>query len=257
MNGVSLDYVVNLVKIDRESYGSGDIARILNYAILGYRSLRISTEMRVKVVELMPNHIYTAELPKDYSKYTKVGVYVGGTIVNLSHNKDIIDDSRILTGKASRDECGDSLFDSDSESQVEANCGCEGSYYIGHYRNGEYVGEQYGYGVSDRGGFRINADSGTITFSHSLGKRKAIMEYVSNGIDDDGSTIIPIEAVDTIRNYVHWQLSRFDKKAGISKERELWGDYRASLYEYRDKKFAITLNDFANSLVSNYNNRVR
>jgi hypothetical protein len=247
---VSLNYIVNLVLMDINENTSVKRKKALQYAILGLTRLNLYTLDSIRTVYLTQNDNFTVDVPNDYIDYTKIGVVLDGQIITLSLNNDIPfpDKNKCApVNNASKDDTVFNLFGSDYYFPDF------GYSYLDYYRNGQYVGEQYGLG----GGlglfeFRYNPEDRQIAFTDKANNGEIILEYKSSGINKDGSSIVPREAVEPLRRWVHWQLDEYnDKIAQSAKTRrerlflEAEADLRHfnfifTIDEYMDNKYSVS-----------------
>lgn len=246
---VSLNYIVNLVLMDINENTSVKRKKALQYAILGLTRLNLYTLDTVRTAYLRQNDNFTVDVPNDYIDYTKVGVIIDGQLITLSLNPDIPfpDKNKCAPVENPEDAGVFSLFGNDFYFPDF------GYSYLDYYRNGQYIGEQYGLG----GGlglfeFRYNEEDRQIAFSERANDGEIILEYKSSGINKDGSSIISREAVEPLRRWVHWQLDEYnDKIAQSAKTRrerlflEAEADLRHltfmfTLDEYLDNKYSVS-----------------
>jgi hypothetical protein len=85
--------------------------------------------------------------------------------------------------------------------------------FSSHYHNGEYRGGVYGLGggLNGLGYYRLNPETNQIQFSSDVPTTEIVLEYISDGINQDGTTIIPIEAVEPLITFIRWKLAESPK----------------------------------------------
>lgn len=212
---VNIDYVVKQCLADIQDYSTTQYQRFLQFANLGFIDLNLFVLENIKVAYLPVNPNKTVNLPDDYIYYTKVGIEVNGKIWTLTLN-----DSQLMPRKT--DDCGETIPPSvEITSQDPANNRLPdyGYYFASHYRNGQYVGEMFGLGGGfNTGYFRIDVEKRQITMNSEVPVDEIILEYKSTGISADGTDIIPRQAVQALRAYIHWQRIENNEKIAESKK---------------------------------------
>lgn len=245
---VNLNYVVNLVRMDRNDFTTHDFQKTLQWIILGYRDLHFKYLKNVEVLRTRPNDAMIVNLPNDYEYYTKIGIVTTGGVFILSLNPDLPVDPKIDCGVPTQD--------------IIESCTCSNPASYGVYpggfwptfRNGQYVGELYGRsgGVNPAGYFKIDEKRRQIRFS-KIPKTELYIEYVSSAQNVNGSTLIPTGAVQTLRHYTHVQFSQHDdiNKITIADKQQ-----RIANYEIAKREFGLqqmpTLTDFIDAINSGF-----
>ena len=78
-------------------------------------------------------------------------------------------------------------------------------FFTDHFRNGQFVGGLYGLpGGIDDAYYRVDKDNRQIIFSGSVPRSEIVLEYITSGLKADGSSLIPRQAVPTLRAYIDW-----------------------------------------------------
>lgn len=210
----NVNFVTELVKHDLQDFSTSRNNKFLTNALHCLRSeLGLKVERQISYAYIKPNEAFQVAYPRDFARYTRLGINYGGRIITLSVNNDLILQNKFT-------DCGDVLID---EIETTANLPIEstwGGYYAPHYRNGQYIGEQYG----QRGGFNANGyfkffdKQRIIQFDPNFPRSdqfEYILEYVSDGTGDNGMTIISLPAVEPIRRYCHWMEVCFDSSKSL------------------------------------------
>jgi hypothetical protein len=150
-----------------------------------------------RTVYLTPNSIGQIKLPKDFVSYRAVGVCVNGHIVTLTLCEDIC----LAHGC---DECGNPI----SEQPVITNgqTFTPGYFFQPAWRNGQWVGEQYGVpaGQNYRGYYRFDYNAGVIQLSGVIPQTEIVLEYTSNATNLCGQTNVPDYITEAITAFVVW-----------------------------------------------------
>ncbi len=212
MKVTTLDYVVKNVLVQMGDNSLNHYQSLLQYAIRGFRRLNLFATTTTKTVYLNMSPSKTVPLPTDYVKYTKIGMCCNGHVILLG-----LDDS-ICTGNKVN-ECGDPLPIVVNKLQQDASLSTDlFSFFfpfLDFFRNGQYIGGVYGLGggMNSRGYYKIDTANNQIQFSSETPSLPILLEYISDGLSPDGSASIPIEAVECLIAFVHWQRLQFDRNA--------------------------------------------
>ncbi|MEE9337998.1 MAG: hypothetical protein V3U87_07965 [Methylococcaceae bacterium] len=255
---VNINYIVNLVLLDLDSYTTSLRKKVTQYAILGYQNLNLYLMPQIKVAYLKQNENFTVDLPNDYIYYTKIGIEVCGRVVTFSLNENISHERADCLKEC----CCDPEPSCDSGQSVETISVLGSDYFVPgdgyffaeHYRNGQYVGEMYGMGggvsVAE---FRIDEANRQIAISRFFPNKEVILEYKSSGVSEDGSTVVPREVVEALRAYIHWQLGWYnDRIPAVHKEqkqKQYYIEYNKlhklkasfTMDEYLDNKYSVSV----------------
>lgn len=243
----NLAYCVASVQADLEDYASHGKKRLCHFANKGYRDLGFKGDNRVKTVYIAPNEVYKGSLPTDFAYHTKIGVNYHGQWITLTKNDNLFTSVPL-------DECGNDIFDVVSDGAIPSEqCSL---FYAPHWRSGNFVGEMYsaGGGFSSLGGFKIDNHNNIIQFDPKYPKMMYAVEYVSDGSDADGSTLIPTIAVDYITKYIKHEIE--DNRRGKNRDRalvyELWGALNRARQDYKDLLYLPSISEFCDASYQSY-----
>lgn len=249
MKTATLDTVVRNVLVQMEESSLRRYQTLLQYAIRGLRELTLnagnSQGLKIKHLPMLPNK--AVNLPSDYVKYTKIGICVNGRVVVLG-----LDESLCLNNNYS--ECGDPLevamSNIDNASYAPFSFGFP---FAGYYQNNQYVNAVFGMGggFNSRGYFRINNDMNQIQFSSEVGALEIVLEYISDGMNPDGSAIIPIEAVEYLIAFVFWKMKEAQSS---STESEIMRWRNETMIKFKNCKHIVnsfTMAEYLDSYRSN------
>ena len=153
-----------------------------------------------KTVYLTPNDLLQIVLPKDFVEYRAVGVCVNGHMITLTLCEDIC----LAHGC---DECGNPLTGQEitqSENSPQPLSG--GYFFLPAWRNGQWVGEQYGIpaGSNYRGYYRFDYNAGVIQLSSVFPNTTIVLEYVSNGKNLCGATMFTADIAEALIAFIVW-----------------------------------------------------
>lgn len=206
----SIDYCVHSVMSENGTNSTSDYQRLLQIAYRGFRELNLYLMPSIKTVNLPISDLLTVDLPDDYVSYTAIGVCVNGRIITLT-----LCDEICLARKV--DSCGQTLPEVMQKITDFDPSNDFGFWFNSYFRNGQYVGEQYGAtgGWNDRGYYRIDLDRNQIQFAGVIPKTEIVLEYKSNGLSCDGSASIPEELIEPLISYLHWK--NIQNRQGLGK----------------------------------------
>jgi hypothetical protein len=214
---VPIAYCVRLVQMDLDDYTTNQYEKLLQYAILGYQDVNLTSMHSVKVEYLQMNDTMAVDLPSDYDDYYKIGMEINGHFWNLGLNPKLT--------LPREEKCGNDVRDA-----VDSNGTGRGGYlYTSHYRDGNYVGGLFGVGGGFRvAQYRIDSARRQIIFSSNVPYGDIVLEYSSNGIS--AQTLVPRKAVATVVAYMHWR--RLKGKNRLAERREAkqeWDEEKSQL----------------------------
>jgi len=246
---VNLDYVVKTVMTDLDEYSMHNYEKYIRLAARGFTDLNMFTLNNIKVAYLPINQDnFTVNLPNDFVDYTKIGININGNIWTLTLNERMVLPRKV-------DDCGKTISEA-SNCTIDSNSYQYGSgfYFADHYRNGQYVGEMYGLGGGlNIGYYRLDLERRQIALSNAVGGYDEILlEYMSNGIAADGSTVVPRQAVQALVEYVHWKRVEYNERVNINTKRLRQDAYER---EYEKLKFfedLFTMDEYLDHTYSHY-----
>lgn len=174
-----------------------------------------------KTVYLTPNDLFQVTLPKDFVDYRAVGVCINGHMVTLTLCEDIC----LAHGC---DSCGNPISGQTQTVTTPARDVVfpAGYLFLPAWRNGQWVGEQYGIpsGQNFRGYYRFDYANGVIQLSSMLANTtEVVLEYTSSGINLCGQTAIPHYTTEAITAFIVWQSLTGDEREQA--KREYWVEY--------------------------------
>lgn len=213
---VSIRYVVMSVLNRLGDYSMKQYMRILQMAIEGFNEelALYHTDCGIEVVYLEMSDAKTVPLPCDFVDYLRIGIPINGKLRVISkHDKLLFPRTffgsnygsciggafSVLPGS------GDSVGHTDSgDTDSDNSSGLPNAlFFSDHYRNGQFVGGLYGLpGGIDTAYYRIDYENRQIIFSGNIPRSEIVVEYLSNGLKIDGSSLIPRQTVAPLRTYV-------------------------------------------------------
>lgn len=249
-----LSYAVRLVQNDYAESTQTRYQQYLQWAINCFNELRYKVIKGVEIEYLQLNKNGIAKLPSDYHDYTKAGVIVGGHVLNLSVNKDL---TKIVENPHKPIPCPEEMAEAVSKIAYGIHCGDlfdMRMLYQGHYRNGNFVGEMYGYGggYNENGYFQIDKQRGLIQINSIHTDAEFILEYISDGKVGE-QTLIDMNAAHVIRKGIIAQRTQFDSKANLTDKATTKDDYNYALTEYKINEHTPTYVEYMDYIADTNN----
>lgn len=240
-----LSYAVRLVQNDYGETNQARYQQYLQWAINSFNELRYKVITGIEVEYLTLNKNGIAKLPSDYHDYTKAGVIIKGKVLNLSVNKEI---TKYIPNPNDPIPCPEDIKEAISQIGYGIPCGdiFDGRMlYEGHYRNGNFVGEMYGYGggYNENGYFQIDKKRGIIQINSIHTGADFILEYISDGKVSE-QTLIDMNAAHVIRKGIIAQRTQFDSSATATDKEMAKGDYLMAMTDYKINEHTPTYVDY-------------
>ena len=190
---IELEEIINELLVEEGKTSENEFLRYFKLGMNGLKELNFDVSGGVRTVELIvDSNTLTVDLPSDYVRYTKIGVYGNdGDIhpIGLRNKKSLI--STVANDTLSNDD--------------ELNP----SYF-------EYS-QEYGVGGGNNanGYFRVDLENSTIQFSSTLSGKKIIVEYITNSLihPTEGKVVVHQLMADALRGYIYWK--SIHRKRGI------------------------------------------
>ena len=203
---IELEEIINNLMVEEGKTSENDFLRYFKLGMNGMKELSIDVGGGVKTVELIVDaNTLTVDLPNDYIKYTKIGVYGNdGDIhpLGLRNQKSLISTAANST-QVNDDELNPTYF--------------------------EYI-QEYGIGGGNNanGYYRVDLENSTIQFTSSLSSKKIILEYISNSLihPTEGKVVVHELMADAMVAYIYWK-SIYRKRAVPPTDKE---DAKRSYY---------------------------
>ena len=182
---IELEEIINDLLIEEGKTSDNDFLRYFKLGLNGMKELSFDVAGGVKTVELIvDSNSLTVNLPNDYVKYTKIGIYgKDGDVhpLGLREEKSLI--SAVANSSSSNDD--------------ELNP----TYF-------EYS-QEYGVGGGNNanGYYKVDLEGSTIQFTSSLSGKRIILEYISNSFmhPTEGKIVVHEFMVDAMKAYIFWK----------------------------------------------------
>jgi archaellum component FlaF (FlaF/FlaG flagellin family) len=226
MASMTLDQVVREYIIEKNDDTQHNYARLLQLGIHGLRELTMDVSGSPKIIGLTIKDDLTVDLPKDYIRYTKIGVCGSdGNVCAMGLNND-------MCLPRSSDECGNPKIaiqkpsSTSVASQTDINFGYIGANQFSegltdNFRNGELVGRFFGIGGGQNsiGQYRVDTERNQIQFGGGLASTEIVMEYLADVSAVDGNYMIHPYLVECLKAYIGWaSIRRINSVNGGEKE---------------------------------------
>tara|TARA_R110000765_G_scaffold255256_1_gene356004 strand:+ start:940 stop:1653 length:714 start_codon:yes stop_codon:yes gene_type:complete len=196
---IELEEIINDLLAEEGKTSENDFLRYFKLGLNGMKELSFDVSGGVKTVELIvDSNSLTVNLPNDYVKYTKIGVYgKDGDIhpLGLRNDKSLIS-TVANSSQANDDELNPSYFEYSQE------------YGIGG-------------GNNVNGYYKVDLEGSTIQFTSSLSGKKIILEYISNSFmhPTEGKIVVHEFMVDAMKAYIFWK--SIQRKRGVDPTEKL------------------------------------
>ena len=253
---VTIRYVVMSILNRLQDYSLKQYKRLCQIAIEGYTE-ELSTYHLATNVEVVYLHMSTAktvDMPADMIDYTKIGIPINGKLRVITRN-----DNLLLP--RTYDDTGLSVGNSDD---VTSSGAIEGAiFFDSHWKNGQFVGGLFGLpGGIDSHYYRVDMERRQIVFSGNIPRTGIVLEYISTGLKSDGSSLIPRQCVDALRNYVLWKsvendmtgfmTGRAQSKTNMAEMARRKQEFTESIAALRDFELSFTGAELLSAIRSGY-----
>lgn len=241
MKLITLKDIVDDVLVEAGTYDESEYLRYLKVAIRGFTRLNILHIADIKVAYLPISDINTVSLPSDYVSYSKIGININGDIWTLGLNDKM--------AFARTESCG--LRINELANVTDTNTYFDSRiFFSNHYRDGTYVTNLFGLGGGlNTAYYRIDKEYGVIQLQGSVPQSEIVLEYVSNGISENGSTIVPIQAREAMIAWVQWKTTPRDQN---NKRLAAKNEYLEEVEELRSFESIPTLDELMDAIYAGY-----
>ena len=194
-----------------------------------------------EVVYLHMSAAKTVNLPADYVDYVRIGYPVNGKLRVITKHDNILlprnfDDTGIAVGNTDS---------GDTEGVSNA------IFFSEHFRNGQFVGGLYGLpGGIDDCYYRVDMENRQIVFSGETPRSEIVLEYISTGLKPDGSSLIPLEVKEPLRNYILWHMVENDPRIAYNERERRKREYTESVSALRSFELIFTKDEYLRMVYS-------
>jgi hypothetical protein len=230
----TINYVVMSILNRLKQYSMRNYSYLEQILIEGYTDLNMWHLNNIEVVYLRMSEAKTVTLPCDFIDYCKIGIPINGKIRVLTNDENILFPRKFADGEDVGN-VGDN---------VNSNL-----YFTNHYCGSNYVNSLYGLsGGVDGAKYRVDKEKRTIIFSGSVPRAEIVLEYISSGVSLQGTTVIPREAVSTLRAYLLWQIIENDRKVSMNEKERKKAQYEEEVAAMRFFQLAPTADEYRRNL---------
>ena len=247
---VTIRYVVMSTLNRLQDYSMRSYLRYLQIAIEGFTEELALYHIDVgsEVVYLHMSAAKTVSLPADYIDYQKIGIPINGKLRVITKHDNLLlprvfDDTGDAVGNA------DEALTTDSLSPI---------FFSDHFRNGQFIGGLYGLpGGIDTAYYRIDKETRQIIFSGSTTRSEIVLEYLSSGLKQDGSSLIPRECVAALRTYILWMKDENDPRVAYNAKERLKREHEETIEALRSFENAFTKDEYLRMIYSTTHQSVK
>lgn len=227
--------------------------RFLHFAIEGYRSYNFDMAMSVEADEFEMKPWKQIPFPCDAVDIVKVGFRCGNIIKTFTLDRN--------TPKVFDKEGCDPVENKDCPSIFKALVSEDHIPFFGFYDPSGMLSPKY-YGVAlnynHLGYFDIDFKRRVINFKETVkGQKKVYLEWISDGINYDGKTIIHPYAFKMIKLYIHWQRKENDDRYSLAEKRRAQELYNIEADEVLLRQMNLSLDDVKEALRSGWRQTVK
>ena len=256
---VSTRYVVMSVLNRLQDYSMRSYLRLTQICIEGIIELNLfHTNEGIEVVYLHMSSAKTCQLPADFIDYRKIGFPINGKLrVITKHDNLLLPRTfygSVIDGVFTPDS-GEVVGNADEGNDIGTTSGI---YFYPHYRDGAYVGGLYGLpGGIDTAYYRIDKENRQIVFSGSTTRSEIVLEYISSGLKQDGSSLIPRECVAALRTYILWMKDENDPRVAYNAKERLKREHEETIEALRSFENAFTKDEYLRMIYSTTHQSVK
>ncbi len=236
----SLDYIVRSILSQTEEQSLNKYQLYLQYAIRGFRELNLQASTVTKISYLPISDSKSIDLPTDYVKYLKIGVVCNGHIILLG-----LDNSIALNHDYN--DCGDPLeIVTQSPAERDFSNLNYGYFFSDHFHNGQWIGGAYGIGggYNGKGYYRVNEEKNQIQLSSQVPSTEIVLEYISDGLNPDGSANVPVETIECLIAFVMWKIKQYKKNTSLGEIDMARTDYITEFNKLKHFKLCFSLQEY-------------
>lgn len=242
-----LHYVVQSVMADLSINDMTKYETFLKWSIDGFKRMGLAGVLPLRrTVKLPVDDQNICYLPPDYEEFQRIGICWEGTWLTFDINDNICppDDSPCV--------CSKEDIVTAQRAATLGNFDYFQNYYHfpGFFHNGQFTSGFYGLGEGFFGaGYKLDEPNRRIMFDSYVMADEVLLEYKSNGIDDDGNAFVPGAALPAITNYVHWKrctfsIKRDDRESLTHFQQQFWKELRA----YNKRRLSLNITEFYRTL---------
>tara|TARA_R100000935_G_scaffold55678_1_gene85868 strand:+ start:3598 stop:4521 length:924 start_codon:yes stop_codon:yes gene_type:complete len=210
--------------------------QVLFYAKRGIQELNYDAMKEIKILELEVGEDLRFILPQDYVNWVRLSMYINGTLYPLTENIQSNWAGAYLQDNNARilfDQDGNVLKPEQSTVDQDRLNGTKKTIYLntdspyhnslGYFLDGGWffdysVGGRFGLNTETANAnptFSINKQAGVINFESSMSGRTAVLEYVSDGMENGNDANVQVNKLFEEYIYAYVRYSLLNGKLGI------------------------------------------
>lgn len=246
---VSMDSIVKSAIIDTGDNTEHAYQSFLHWGFQCARDLSFDTALEIKTVRLTMSDAKTINLPNDLVDYTKVGVVIGDRV------KVYIVNTRLEIAN-DVDECGNPV-DKPTTNYLYGGgyLGSFGGYYFMNYLGGTIFG--YGGTCNNPGYCVLDKARNQISFSSEVDKTDVYLEYITDGVNPDGESLVQRYCEQAVIYYILWKRKERSQRFPMTEKIHARKLYYNELRLARARLTAFSLEDFIASTRKGYLDRLQ
>jgi hypothetical protein len=214
-------------------------SQYLNYALRGVRALTINCAATLKTALLTVNAYGAVTIPRDLVNYTKIGVCgADGNIRVLGLNENICLVEQLNDcGEPERRNITGDVRDNNPEF---------GYFFYNYRRDKTVVGSLFGHGggYNRKGHYKVDMERGEIAFASDMTDTYCVLEYITNGIEDAGQTMINELALEALIAWINWKKVLPKRNISIGEKKYFQDLYEQEHDNLKQMMFGFTMEEF-------------
>lgn len=180
------------------------LMRYIKWALRGYIEVSLDDHQEPITMHIDMDDKRTIVIPDDYVDWAKVAIQIDGKLKTIGVNGNLIQQSN-------EDECRNPILETDiNRMPTGIDFDNYGGYYFLNYDGSNVY--SYGGGLNHDNYFKVNEKLRLIEFSSNVNKTRVYLEYISNGVDPSGNTVVHPYMADYVRKYIHYEVEMVSSK---------------------------------------------
>ena len=238
--------------LDSKDEGSHEFRRLWNLGVFGMKAeFNLDVKGHLKTVLLTLNPNKTVQLPCDYVKYSKIGIVNDlGEFVTFKRNNQLTAYHQDYFNNATPLSNVPTL---PTAAMLSGLNGGSSLYSQASYLNYNYGGTSFnlfglGSGTADIGQYKVDEWAKIILFDPNFTYTQVLLEYLSDGEDDNEDYDVDIRMAEAVRCYLRWSdVVDRPKKASQGTVDRLWHNYSNSKRLARMRINPVVMNEIQNA----------
>lgn len=216
--------------------------RFLHFAFEGYREFAMDQSYEVKTVEIPMQPWKQISFPLDMIDWSKVGFKDGNLIKVLTQENqgNVPKNFNIVNGVPQENPPPPDI------ETIPVTQDLIPFFGYGNFFGNPAADRIYGFGLSYNylGYFDVDYKNRVINFKNTVGAyTKIYLEYITDGINYTGQTIINPYAFKLIKTYIHWQRKENDDRYSIGEKERAMRIYNRERGLVAERMLNLTISD--------------